>query len=70
MIAKGEVAAVALAGGQATRLGAAQPKGTVSLGFNLANVPDSLLALQASRISRLEHLARAAYPHSDPRIWW
>ncbi|VDO55860.1 unnamed protein product, partial [Brugia timori] len=32
-IAKGQVAAVVLAGGQATRLGSVEPKGTLSLGF-------------------------------------
>ncbi|VDN01210.1 unnamed protein product [Thelazia callipaeda] len=69
-IAKGQVAAVVLAGGQATRLGVAEPKGTISLGFNLRFVSDSLFALQAARISRLEDLARAAFPDTDPHIWW
>ncbi|VDN20377.1 unnamed protein product [Gongylonema pulchrum] len=58
-IAAGEVAVVVLAGGQATRLGAKQPKGTVSLGFNVKNVADSLFAFQAARIARLQDLAEA-----------
>ncbi|OZC05229.1 hypothetical protein X798_07789 [Onchocerca flexuosa] len=69
-IAEGQVAAVVLAGGQATRLGSTEPKGTLSLGFTDYDVTDSLFALQAARISRLQDLARAAFPNSNPRIWW
>ncbi|KAK6110397.1 UTP--glucose-1-phosphate uridylyltransferase family protein [Brugia pahangi] len=69
-IAKGQVAAVVLAGGQATRLGSVEPKGTLSLGFTDCDITDSLFALQAARISRLQDLARAAFPNSDPKIWW
>ncbi|KAM3726328.1 putative UDP-N-acetylglucosamine pyrophosphorylase [Dirofilaria immitis] len=69
-ISKRQVAAVVLAGGQATRLDSAEPKGTLSLGFTDCDVTDSLFALQAARISRLQDLARAAFPNSDPKIWW
>ncbi|KAL3982130.1 UTP--glucose-1-phosphate uridylyltransferase family protein [Acanthocheilonema viteae] len=69
-IAKGEVAAVVLAGGQATRLGSAVPKGTLSLGFTECDITDSLFAIQAARISRLQDLARMAFPNSKPKIWW
>lgn len=69
-IARGQVAAVVLAGGQATRLGSTEPKGTLSLGFTDCEITDSLLAFQAARISRLQELARVAFPNSDPKIWW
>uniref|UniRef100_A0A915Q595 UDP-N-acetylglucosamine diphosphorylase n=1 Tax=Setaria digitata TaxID=48799 RepID=A0A915Q595_9BILA len=69
-IAKGEVAAVVLAGGQATRLGSVEPKGILSLGFTDCDITDSLLALQAARISRLQDLARTEFPDSNPKIWW
>jgi UDP-N-acetylglucosamine/UDP-N-acetylgalactosamine diphosphorylase len=53
-IAAGEVGVIVLAGGQASRLGASLPKGTLCL--ELESVK-SLLDLQAARIARLETLA-------------
>ncbi|VDN56415.1 unnamed protein product, partial [Dracunculus medinensis] len=58
-IAEGKVAAVVLAGGQATRLGASKPKDC-----------NSLFALQAARIARLQVLAAKQFPSYRPIIHW
>ncbi|PAV77716.1 hypothetical protein WR25_01133 [Diploscapter pachys] len=68
-IAKGQVAAVVLAGGQASRLGSDQPKGTLPLGLHISP-QDSLLGLQAAKIAKLELLAREAYPDCNGKIQW
>uniref|UniRef100_A0A914CAA6 UDP-N-acetylglucosamine diphosphorylase n=1 Tax=Acrobeloides nanus TaxID=290746 RepID=A0A914CAA6_9BILA len=68
-ISRGEVGAIVMAGGQATRLGADQPKGTINLGLGLSST-DSLLWIQAARIARLLKLAKEAYPDSSPSIQW
>uniref|UniRef100_A0A0N5AH44 UDP-N-acetylglucosamine diphosphorylase n=1 Tax=Syphacia muris TaxID=451379 RepID=A0A0N5AH44_9BILA len=65
-IAKGEVCVIVLAGGQASRLGASQPKGTLPLG--LTPDCDTLFALQAYRIRRLQYLANIKYPGSNAVI--
>uniref|UniRef100_A0A915BDJ4 UDP-N-acetylglucosamine diphosphorylase n=1 Tax=Parascaris univalens TaxID=6257 RepID=A0A915BDJ4_PARUN len=69
-IADGKVGVVVLAGGQATRLGASSPKGTLSLNLEGFSRPDSLLAIQAARIARLQRLASTAFPDSKPVIQW
>uniref|UniRef100_F1KWR9 UDP-N-acetylglucosamine diphosphorylase n=1 Tax=Ascaris suum TaxID=6253 RepID=F1KWR9_ASCSU len=69
-IADGKVGVIVLAGGQATRLGASLPKGTLSLNLEGFSHPDSLLAIQAARIARLQRLASTAFPDSKPMIQW
>uniref|UniRef100_A0A7I5EAU0 UDP-N-acetylglucosamine diphosphorylase n=2 Tax=Haemonchus contortus TaxID=6289 RepID=A0A7I5EAU0_HAECO len=49
-ISRGEIAAIVLAGGQASRLGSSAPKGTIPLGLNVAP-HDSLLGIQACKIA-------------------
>lgn len=68
-ISRGEVGAIVMAGGQATRLGAVEPKGTLSLGLGLSST-DSLFWHQAARIARLLKLAKKMYPDSSPTIPW
>lgn len=62
------MAVIVLAGGQATRLGATVPKGTLSLGLLRKN--DSLFDLQAGQIAKLQSLAKQEYPDSNPLIHW
>ncbi|KAI3421029.1 hypothetical protein GPALN_014656 [Globodera pallida] len=64
-VAEGRVAAVVLAGGQASRLGSAHPKGVLRLGTGLgqnSSSPDSLLFIQATQIARLQRMARERFP--------
>lgn len=70
-ISRGEVAAIVLAGGQASRLGSSAPKGTISLGVNVAP-GDSLLGIQACKIALLEKLARREFPDAEQsaKIQW
>ncbi|GMS95857.1 hypothetical protein PENTCL1PPCAC_18032, partial [Pristionchus entomophagus] len=68
-ISRGEVAALVMAGGQATRLGCTHPKGMVGLGLDLTE-NDSLFCLQAARISRLEKLGQEMDPNANPVIPW
>ncbi|GMT17447.1 hypothetical protein PFISCL1PPCAC_8744, partial [Pristionchus fissidentatus] len=68
-VSRGEVAVLVLAGGQATRLGCAQPKGMVPLGLQLTEC-DSLFCLQAGRIDRLQKLGKGKAPDSSPHIPW
>ncbi|RCN29280.1 hypothetical protein ANCCAN_24966 [Ancylostoma caninum] len=71
-ISRGEVAAVVLAGGQASRLGSSSPKGTIPLGLNVAPC-DSLLGIQASKIALLERLASKEFPQTKDKgkiQWW
>ncbi|VDK42125.1 unnamed protein product [Anisakis simplex] len=69
-IAECKVGVIVLAGGQATRLGAVYPKGTLSLELSGYNSSDSLLAIQAARIARLQALAAAKFRGSKPLIQW
>ncbi|CAP22770.2 Protein CBG01478 [Caenorhabditis briggsae] len=68
-IAKGEVCAIVLAGGQATRLGSSQPKGTIPLGINAA-FGDSLLGIQAAKIALLQALAGERDHQTPGKIHW
>ncbi|VDL64636.1 unnamed protein product [Nippostrongylus brasiliensis] len=70
-ISRGEVAAIVLAGGQASRLGSSAPKGTIPLGLNISPC-DSLLGIQASKIALLEKLGEREYPENkeSSRIQW
>ncbi|KAH7719952.1 UTP--glucose-1-phosphate uridylyltransferase family protein [Aphelenchoides avenae] len=68
-ISKGEVGLIVLAGGQASRLGATQPKGTLKLDIGF-NKWDSLLWIQAARIARLQKMAAEEFPGTQPRIQW
>ncbi len=58
-----------LAGGQATRLGATIPKGTMSLEL-IRGKNDSLFDLQAGQIAKLQAMAKTEYPDSNPLIHW
>ncbi|KAL3113944.1 hypothetical protein niasHT_017894 [Heterodera trifolii] len=74
-IAEGRVAAVVLAGGQASRLGSAQPKGVLGLGTGIGQGDvDSLLFIQAAQIVRLQRMAAEQFPaeaaKSGGRITW
>ncbi|KAI3421028.1 hypothetical protein GPALN_014655 [Globodera pallida] len=76
-VAEGRVAAVVLAGGQASRLGSAHPKGVLRLGTGLgqnSSSPDSLLFIQATQIARLQRMARERFPaeanESGGHITW
>ncbi|KAK6014696.1 hypothetical protein OSTOST_19915, partial [Ostertagia ostertagi] len=62
-ISRGEVAAIVLAGGQASRLGSSAPKGTIPLGLGVAPC-DSLLGIQACKIALLEKLAKEEFPEA------
>eukprot|EP01061_Rhynchopus_euleeides_P011444 TRINITY_DN21021_c0_g1_i1.p1 TRINITY_DN21021_c0_g1~~TRINITY_DN21021_c0_g1_i1.p1 ORF type:complete len:511 (+),score=191.79 TRINITY_DN21021_c0_g1_i1:85-1533(+) len=73
LIAEGKCAAAVMAGGQGTRLGSTFPKGILGDGETPgADIgllgKQSLFALQAHRISRLEKLAAEAHPGTTPRI--
>ncbi|KAL3079950.1 hypothetical protein niasHS_011367 [Heterodera schachtii] len=74
-IAEGRVAAVVLAGGQASRLGSAQPKGVLGLGTGIGQGDvDLLLFIQAAQIVRLQRMAAEQFPaeaaKSGGRITW
>ncbi|CAJ0949379.1 unnamed protein product, partial [Mesorhabditis belari] len=74
-ISRNELCVLVLAGGQASRLGSLQPKGILPLGLPVENgvsvvKGDSLLALQASKISRLQGMAAKAFPGSSGKIHW
>ncbi|KAL3074127.1 hypothetical protein niasHT_033335 [Heterodera trifolii] len=74
-IAEGRVAAVVLVGGQASRLGSAQPKDVLGLGTGLGQDDvDSLLSIQAAQIVRLQRMAAEQFPaeaaKSGGRITW
>uniref|UniRef100_A0A915DK35 UDP-N-acetylglucosamine diphosphorylase n=1 Tax=Ditylenchus dipsaci TaxID=166011 RepID=A0A915DK35_9BILA len=69
-ISQGQVAAIVLAGGQASRLGADKPKGVLKLGININSKTDSLFYIQACRIVHLLELAKNAYPDSKPSMPW
>uniref|UniRef100_A0A1I7XHD3 UDP-N-acetylglucosamine diphosphorylase n=1 Tax=Heterorhabditis bacteriophora TaxID=37862 RepID=A0A1I7XHD3_HETBA len=68
-ISRNEVAAVVLAGGQASRLGSVAPKGTIPLGLNVSPV-DSLIGIQAAKLALLEKLAAKMYPGTEGKIQW
>ncbi|CAA91270.2 putative UDP-N-acetylglucosamine pyrophosphorylase [Caenorhabditis elegans] len=68
-IGRGEVCAIVLAGGQATRLGSSQPKGTIPLGIN-ASFGDSLLGIQAAKIALLQALAGEREHQNPGKIHW
>ncbi|VDM80196.1 unnamed protein product [Strongylus vulgaris] len=70
-ISHGEMAAIVLAGGQASRLGSTAPKGTIPLGLNVAPC-DSLLGIQAVKIALLERLAAKEFPQQKEKgkIQW
>ncbi|KAJ1366051.1 hypothetical protein KIN20_026631 [Parelaphostrongylus tenuis] len=70
-ISKGELAVIVLAGGQSSRLGSSAPKGTIPLGLNVAPC-DSLLGIQASKISLLQKLAAKEFPEAGTKakIQW
>lgn len=67
-IAYGKVAALVLAGGQASRLGSSEPKGMIAV--DQWSDCNTLFALQAARIARLQKLARRAYPGTNGFIHW
>ncbi|KAI1713958.1 UTP--glucose-1-phosphate uridylyltransferase domain-containing protein [Ditylenchus destructor] len=69
-ISEGQVAAIVLAGGQASRLGADKPKGVLKLGIDQHSKTDSLFYIQASRIAHLQKLAREEFPNSKGTISW
>ncbi|MFH4976444.1 hypothetical protein AB6A40_003153 [Gnathostoma spinigerum] len=69
-IAENKVAAVVLAGGQASRLGAKEPKGTLGLGIEEYEAYNSLLGIQAGRIVRLQNLAQTKHSNKEFRIQW
>ena len=69
-ISAGKVAALVLAGGQASRLGSDRPKGVIPLGTGLGSRTDSLLFIQAAQIARLQKMARERFPGSNPKITW
>ncbi|CAB3401804.1 unnamed protein product [Caenorhabditis bovis] len=68
-IARGEVCAIVLAGGQASRLGSSQPKGTIPLGINTA-YGDSLLGIQAAKIALLQAMAGELEREGNGKIHW
>ncbi|CAI4231960.1 unnamed protein product [Auanema sp. JU1783] len=68
-VANGEVAALVLAGGQASRLGSSSPKGTVPLGLDVSPC-DSLFGIQAAKIAALERLASATFPGKNGKVQW
>ena len=57
-----------LCGGQASRLGAATPKGTYSLA--LGGRFDTLLRQQAAQIERLGQLTKRRFPQNEAKIPW
>ncbi|CAI5446349.1 unnamed protein product [Caenorhabditis angaria] len=68
-ISRGEVAALVLAGGQASRLGSAEPKGTIPLGLNVS-FGDSLLGIQAAKIALLQAAAGERNHENNGKIHW
>lgn len=60
---------ITLAGGQASRLGSKEPKGTIKLGANIGTL-DSLFLIQALQIKYLKQLAQETFPESKPSICW
>lgn len=60
---------IVLAGGQASRLGSKEPKGTIKLGANIGKL-DSLFFIQALQIKYLKKKAQEAFPGSKPSICW
>lgn len=68
-ISKGEVAALVLAGGQASRLGANVPKGAFNLEIGFSET-DSLFYIQAAKLCTLKKLAAKEFPGSKSTIPW
>uniref|UniRef100_A0A914L313 UDP-N-acetylglucosamine diphosphorylase n=1 Tax=Meloidogyne incognita TaxID=6306 RepID=A0A914L313_MELIC len=64
-VSEGKVAALVLAGGQASRLGSDHPKGVLPLGTGLHSKTDSLLFIQAAQIRYLEDMAKKKFPSSN-----
>jgi UDP-N-acetylglucosamine/UDP-N-acetylgalactosamine diphosphorylase len=62
------VAALVLAGGQASRLGSNRPKGILPLGTGLGSRTDSLLFLQASQIAYLQQMVKQRFPNNSPQL--
>ncbi|CAJ0939531.1 unnamed protein product, partial [Mesorhabditis belari] len=74
-ISRNELCVLVLSGGQASRLGSLIPKGTLPLGLPSEDGRpvvngDSLLAIQASKIHRLQELSRKAFPGTSGKIQW
>ncbi|CAJ0586028.1 unnamed protein product, partial [Mesorhabditis spiculigera] len=73
-ISRNELCVLVLAGGQASRLGSAEPKGTIPLGlaFPEGSVAqgDSLLSIQAAKIRCLQDLASRTFPGTHGKIQW
>lgn len=69
-VSEGKVAALVLAGGQASRLGSPDPKGTIRLGTGFNSTTDSLLFVQAAQIARYQQMARERFPGTEPMITW
>ncbi|KAF5307430.1 hypothetical protein FQR65_LT06944 [Abscondita terminalis] len=66
-ISNGRVAALVLAGGQGTRLGVTQPKGTFSIGLPSEK---SLFQIQAERIQKIETLANEFCKANGSIAWY
>uniref|UniRef100_A0A915LLM2 UDP-N-acetylglucosamine diphosphorylase n=1 Tax=Meloidogyne javanica TaxID=6303 RepID=A0A915LLM2_MELJA len=69
-VSEGKVAALVLAGGQASRLGSDHPKGVLPLGTGLQSKTDSLLFIQAAQIRYLQDMAKKKFPNSNSTITW
>lgn len=70
-VSEGKVAALVLAGGQASRLGSDRPKGAIPLGTGLGSKTDSLLFIQAAQIAKIQRMSRQQFPNStNPIITW